>query len=61
MKNKIFVPYDLKQGEKDILKKKKNLIVIMAVKRLNKVELNREAKKQNCRYYYLNNKILEVN
>ena len=33
----------------------------MAVKRLNKVELNREAKKQNCRYYYLNNKILEVN
>lgn len=60
MKNKVFVPYDLKQGEKEILKKKNNLIVIMAVKRLNKVELNREAKKQNCRYYYLNNKILEV-
>ena len=29
----------------------------MAVKRLNKDELNREAKKQNCKYYFLNNKI----
>ena len=32
----------------------------MSIKRLNKDELNREAKKQNCKYYFLNNKILEV-
>ncbi len=60
IKDKIFVPFNLFQNKKEILKKKKNLVVIMAIKKLNKRELNIEAIKQNCKYYYFNDEIYEV-
>ena len=60
IKDKIFVPFNLFQNKKEILKKKKNLVVITAIKKLNKRELNIEAIKQNCKYYYFNDEIYEV-
>ncbi len=60
IREKIFVPFDLTQNKKEILKKKKKLVVIMATKKLHKKELNNEARKQNCEYYYFNDEICEV-
>lgn len=49
---KILVPYNLDIKKKEKIQKNKNLIVVKATKFLNKNQLIKEAKRQQCEFYF---------
>lgn len=59
-KIKIFIPFNLDLKKKNFLQKKKKLIIIRSIQKLNKDSFVKEAKKQDCQYYFYNNLINEV-
>ena len=57
---KIFVEHNLEFKVIKSLQKKKKMIVIKSIKKLNKLQLAKEAKIQKCQYYLFENEIFEV-
>ena len=47
-------------GEIKLLQKKRRMIVVKSIKKLNKLQLAKEAKCQQCQYYLFENEIFEV-
>ena len=59
-KSRILVQHNLEFEEIKLLQKKRKMIVVKSVKKLNKLQLAKEAKYQKCQYYFFENEIIEV-
>ena len=59
-KSRILVQHNLEFKKIKSLQKKKKMIVIKSIKKLNKLQLVNEAKNQKCQYYLFENQIFEV-
>jgi len=59
-KSRILVQYNLEFEEIKLLQKKRRMIVVKSIKKLNKLQLAKEAKCQQCQYYLFENEIFEV-
>ena len=59
-KSRIFVQHNLESKKIKLLQKNRMMIVVKSIKKLNKSQLAKEAKYQNCQYYFFENEIFEV-
>ena len=59
-KSRILVQHNLEFEEIKLLQKKRKMIVVKSIKKLNKLQLAKEAKCQQCQYYLFENEIFEV-
>ena len=59
-KSRILVQHNLEFEEIKLLQKKRKMIVVKSIKKLNKLQLAEEAKYQKCQYYFFENEIIEV-
>ena len=59
-RSRILVQHNLEFEEIRLLQKKRKMIVVKSIKKLNKLQLAKEAKYQKCQYYFFENEIFEV-
>jgi len=59
-KSRILVQHNLEFEEIKLLQKKRKMIVVKSIKKLNKLQLAKEAKYQKCQYYFFENEIIKV-
>ena len=59
-KSRILVQHNLEFEEIKFLQKKRKMIVVKSINKLNKLQLAKEAKSQQCQYYFFENEIFEV-
>ena len=59
-KSRILVQHNLEFEEIKLLQKKRKMIVVKSINKLNKLQLAKEAKYQQCQYYFFKNEIFEV-
>ena len=59
-KSRILVQHNLEFEEIKFLQKKRKMIVVKSINKLNKLQLAKEAKSQQCQYYFFDNEIFEV-
>ena len=59
-KSRILVQHNLEFEEIKLLQKKRKMILVKSIKKLNKLQLAEEAKYQKCQYYFFENEIIEV-
>ena len=59
-KSRILVQHNLEFEEIKFLQKKRKMIVVKSIKKLNKLQFAKEAKYQQCQYYFFENEIFEV-
>ena len=60
-KSRILVQHNLEFEAIKLLQKKRKMIVVKSIKKLNKLQLAKEAKNQQCQYYFFENEIFELN
>ena len=59
-KSRILVQHNLEFEEIKSLQKKRKMIVVKSIRKLNKLQLAKEAKYQQCQYYFFENEIFVV-
>ena len=59
-KSRILVQHNLEFDKIKFLQKKRKMIVVKSINKLNKLQLAKEAKSQQCQYYFFENETFEV-
>ncbi len=59
-KSRILVQHNLEFEKIKLLQKKRKMIVVKSIKKLNKLQFAKEAKCQQCQYYFFENEIFKV-